>query len=1127
MAEPTDAELLDRFAAGRDEDAFAELVRRHGGMVQGVCRRVLGGEHDAEDAFQAVFLVLARRAASLPRHPSLGPWLHAVAHRVALKACAARGRRPDPERLREPPPPTEPPAEAARRELIAILDAELRQMPARYRAALVLCYLEGHSYEQAARELGCSSGALRRRLQGARERLRLRLTRRGLAPAAGEETPTIGPLAIVPAGLARATAHAAAEFAAGRGESVAGAALAQAVLSSLRAGPLRRVAVLLVLGLAIGGSALAFRHTVNHPPGGATAQSAAADLPVEPLPERALARLGTTRFRHGDGIASLAIAPDGKLVAAVPGGQRPVILWDAAGHPLPWPAADKAVHASRLVFSPDGRLLACSGSDDSPGKAVVLDTATGRALYEIKGSHAAFSPDGKLMAAARKIDDDSHVIPDVHVYDAAGGRLLRQFRPDHEGLINGLAFAGNRTLAYTTGSLDAETVLHLQDALTGATGSTLRFPSHDTTEGLAACLAFSPEGRRLATAGTTGILVWDVATGRRLRHWESARQANQLAWSPDGRSLLWACMSAAEPPSRRAWQADPESDESPRPLPGGSYSYGAVAFSPGGRWLACQSGDQAVEVREVATGRSTLPREGHTSQVLSVAFDAAGRTLTTSDATTTLRWDRATGRPLGPVRAVNNLASLPGGRELVADEPARTVKVRVAASGRDLVSLEGHYGWDLLKVAPDGRTAVLRSPDGLVRQFDLATGKQVRTFPTGGKVLGLHLSPDGRVLAWLTPPPADAQGLAFGKWMLTDTATGQRLEPPGATGLQPPEYSPDGRVLILPWRSPGVVGRWDLAAAKELPPLEGAQEVVSGVFHSPGSRYLAVSGSHEDPHKGNIFSIRVWELATGRRQQHFDTIAAEDCGATFSPDERMLLSSQRGVIHLREVATGLERGPLRGHLGSIHPCCLAFSPDGRTLASGGGDTQVLLWDLAGRAPDGHWQPTRHSPRRLGELWEALARDDAPGAYRAIWELAADPEGAVRFLEEHLSPVTDAVPTSVRRLLANLDDDDFAVRERASTALARLGTFAEPYYREILHGRPSPEVRRRIARLQELAGEPCLEPDLLREARAVEALEHIDSAAARRLLVKLAGGLTQAPLTREARAALLLRDGRGT
>jgi RNA polymerase sigma factor (sigma-70 family) len=178
-AEPADAELLRRFVAGRDADAFAALVGRHGPMVLGVCRRVLRHPHDAEDACQATFLVLARRAAAVRRPGSVGCWLHGVALRVARRLAADAARR---RAVEAPAPPDVPPAavEVTWREVQAVLDEELARLPERYRQPLVLCYLEGRTQAEAARLLGWGPGTFRGRLDRGRMRLRDRLTRRGL-----------------------------------------------------------------------------------------------------------------------------------------------------------------------------------------------------------------------------------------------------------------------------------------------------------------------------------------------------------------------------------------------------------------------------------------------------------------------------------------------------------------------------------------------------------------------------------------------------------------------------------------------------------------------------------------------------------------------------------------------------------------------------------------------------------------------------------------------------------------------------------------------------------------------------------------------------------------------------------
>ena len=178
-------QLLDRYASRGDEAAFEALVTRHGPMVLGVCRRLLRDPADVEDAFQATFLVLVRKAGTLGERDLLARWLYGVAHRVALRARSDAARRGARERTGIPVEPAAAAGDPDGWELAATLLEEVRRLPEKYRSPVVLCYLEGRTHEQAASELRWPVGTVKARLARARDRLRDRLIRRGLAPSAG------------------------------------------------------------------------------------------------------------------------------------------------------------------------------------------------------------------------------------------------------------------------------------------------------------------------------------------------------------------------------------------------------------------------------------------------------------------------------------------------------------------------------------------------------------------------------------------------------------------------------------------------------------------------------------------------------------------------------------------------------------------------------------------------------------------------------------------------------------------------------------------------------------------------------------------------------------------------------
>jgi WD40 repeat protein len=802
-------------------------------------------------------------------------------------------------------------------------------------------------------------------------------------------------------------------------------------------------------------------------------------------------------------------------------------------------------HADFLVFSPDDKMLA--SLEFWRGDLRVWDVHTGKELWRFKGSGdswgryftpAAFSPDGKLLALCCKKDHT------IRVFDASTGRERYKLDGITSYMANQLAFSpdGKRLAAGCGYTCSNQVVLQWDLDAGKALGE-----SGDVR--VVAALAYSADGKSLAALGIDKdghnvFCRWDAATGKELVRKPSSVIHNGQgvltsygALSPDG-----ALIAAPTEDGEAVPLLDPETGKELRRCEGQTDSF--VAFSSDGRFLIGAAEGGAVRIWDAATGKVWHEFKAPPAYRRSVALSHNGK-----------------------------LAAVAGGSEDFA------VHVWDTAEGKELHTFSGHRrGWLKVAFSTDGKSVYTANRDSKripleeradwsLRRWDPRTGKElgVTRADLKGSVSWTAFSPDGRLLAVV---------MRDGALLLLDADSGKELargsvptraekadKDPEAAVSQP-AFSADGETLFA--ASGPEIHRWNAATGEELPVIKTTAEgKETRCLPAPDGRSLLMT-DRRSSNNGDLCWLTLWDMVSGRSLRPMGEVriniyafSLPECA--FSPDGKTVAFADGATVHLREVFNGRDRGSVEGkqdesvrglafspdgrllavggedgvrliHLasgrevGRVDGCgdvdSLAFSPDGRLLAVGGFSNVALVCDVAELTKDKWPAPAALTAKELDALWDDLSGGDGEKAYRAVGRLAESAAESVPFLKARVPAVAEADAPRIARLIADLDNDDFEVREKASAALDRLGMAAEGALTRARDKSPSAEVRARAARLLERLHSDGASPSpVLVALRALEALESSGTSEARDVLKDVANGAPEAELTQAARAAL--------
>jgi WD40 repeat protein len=821
---------------------------------------------------------------------------------------------------------------------------------------------------------------------------------------------------------------------------------------------------------------------VQFPPA-ANAADSATDRHGDPLPQGALLRLGTVRYRAGQP-NDAALSPDGKILATA--SSEDVTLWDVAtGRPLhrlrgAEVPPDCSPNQTFLCFSPDGKQLVTLGGWDL---ALILPGTV---------------PKSEAVARVWEVASGEEVCR----FDLLGGTKREHYAPA-------------RYVWFTPGGKEIGVVLHggVVRFLDPANGRENRRwgigqPLRQECPGTAA----SPDGKLLAVVDSKdekSLLLYDVLTGREVRRLTAAATLANVAFSPDSALLAAAddgavirLFEVATGKESKSFSAPVVKDEN---LQTGLMS---LTFSADGKVL--YAGSQRGQIlRWSMPGAEVLP--SMPEQEGSSFFFTSG-------------W-------------VSGIYPSPDGRSVVSVSWGNGLIRRWdTATGKEIPTPEGFTGRVCSRLSPDKRQVAVGDTAGTLALFDAVTGQPSRVFRASGPaVTALHWSRDGKTLAvgqgnsevslWdagsakevrlLHLPSSGAtvwvDALAFspdGRHLLTshfgprmwDVTTGE--ERWGGNTLSAAVLSPDGKTvaarsmrneLVLLEAASGAV-----RASHRIRSRTPFTSLASIAFSPDGSR---LATAHTDG------TIRLHHPKTGEELSHFE--GPKDAGShslAFSQDGKWLLAGGADkVVRLWEAASGKELLHLSGHEGAA---TAEFGAGLNTAVSSSLDSTVLVWDLRQRAGAAATDPAA--------LWADLAADDGPKVYRAVRALADDPKASVALLREKL-PVRSVDEKRIRQLAAGLDADAFADREKATRELSELGAPAVPLLKKLQQGSESAEVRRRLQEVVD--GLTRREAEDFRRSRSVQVLELAATAEARQLLRDWSAGASTVALAEDARAAL--------